>query len=74
MSSSSPGRHLRPGAPSAEDEIEVEVRTSLQGIEVNLVHLVKELVAPLFVLFDFFERSDSVYEEIVDAFVKGKVI
>lgn len=74
ISSSGSRRFLRPRAPSAENEMDVEVRSSLQGIEANLVPLVKQLVAPLFVLFDFFEVSDSVYEEIVDAFVRGKVI
>lgn len=74
IGSSSPGRHLSPRAASSEDETEVELNTSLQEIESNLVSLVKHLVAPVFVLFDFFEPGDSIYEEIVNSFVSGRVV
>lgn len=74
IGSSSPGRILSPRAASTEDEIDCEVRTSLQEIESNLVPLVKQLVAPVFVLFDFFELADSVYEHIVNSFVDGRVV
>lgn len=58
---------------SAENEIETETSVSLQGIEANLVSLVRELVGPAFTMFDFFEPSDSIYEEIVNKFVRGHV-
>lgn len=74
IGSSSQGRHLRTRAASTEDEIEVELRTSLQEIESNLVSLVKQLIAPVFILFDFFELDNSVYEEIVNNFVNGRVV
>ena len=74
IGASSPGRHLRPRAATAEEETEFELRTSLQDIESNLVSLVKQLVAPVFVLFDFFELSDAVYDDIVNNFVKGRVV
>jgi|GEM_PF-1010062 len=74
IDTSSPGPYFRPRAAAKEDEIEVEVKTSLQDIESNLVLLVKELVAPVFVLFDFFELEDSIYEEIVNSFVDGRVV
>jgi hypothetical protein len=73
IASSSLSRYLRPYAPAVEDEVEIEVNTSLQEIESNLVSLVKQLVAPVFVLFDFFEIGDAIYEEIVNAFVAGRV-
>lgn len=56
-----------------ENDIQVEVSTSLQEIEANLVELVKQLLKPVFILFDFFELSDSVYEDLVNKFVSGKV-
>jgi len=74
IGSSSSGRYLRPRAAAAEEETEVEVRTSLQEIESNLVSLVKQLVGPVFVLFDFFELDDVVYEDIVNNFVNGRVV
>ena len=74
IGSSITGRDFIPRAPSTEDETEVELKTSLQEIESNLVSLVKQLVAPVFVLFDFFELGDSGYEEIVNGFVNGRVV
>jgi hypothetical protein len=74
IGSSNLGRYLRPYAQASDDEAEVEVNTSLQDIESNLVSLVKHLVAPVLVLFDFFELGDSVYEEIVNGFVAGRVV
>lgn len=74
IGSSNPDRSLLPYAPAIEDEAEVEIKTSLQEIESNLVRLVKQLVAPVFVLFDFFEPGDSIYEEIVNSFVAGRIV
>ena len=71
---SNPNRHIRPYVPASEDETEVELKTSLQDIESNLVSLVKQVVAPILVLFDFFEVGDSVYEDIVNNFVAGRVV
>lgn len=66
-------RHLRPYESAVEDEIETIVTFSLQHVEKDLVSIVKELTKPLFVLFGFFELSDSVYEDIVDKFTRGQV-
>jgi hypothetical protein len=67
-------RMMHERVPCAENEIESEISTRLSGIESELVGLVKELVAPLFTLFDFFELSDQIMEEIVNAYVEGRVI
>jgi len=56
-----------------ENEAGAEVSTFLQDIEVNIVSLVKQLLSPVFILFDFFELSDSVYEDLVNRFVRGEV-
>ena len=60
--------------PSAEDATESKFRSSLQAIESDLVSLVKQLLDPLFVLFDFFQLSDSVYEDIVNNCVQGRCL
>jgi hypothetical protein len=56
-----------------ENEVGAEVSTSLQDIEANIVSLVKQLLSPVFILFDFLELSESIYEDIVNKFVQGKV-
>ncbi len=55
-----------------ENEIYTEVATTLEGIERDLVDLVESLTQPLFVLFDFFDLSREVLEDIVNKFVEGK--
>ena len=74
IGSSNPARMLHDRQPSAEDATESKVRSSLQAIESDLVSLVKQLLDPLFVLFDFFQLSDSVYEDIVNNFVQGRCL
>lgn len=54
-----------------ENEIYTEVATTLEGIERDLVDLVESLTQPLFVLFDFFDLSREVLEDIVNKFVEG---
>jgi hypothetical protein len=56
-----------------EDEVVSEISTSLQDIEAKIVVLVKQLLSPVLILFDFFELPDSVYDELVNKFVKGEI-
>lgn len=56
-----------------EDEIKTGFSGSLQRVERDLVEIVKELTAPMLALFDFFELNDSVYQEIVEAYVEGRI-
>lgn len=56
-----------------EDEMGAEVSASLQEIEANLVQLVKHLLCPVFILFDFFQPADAIYEDLVNKFVRGEV-
>lgn len=56
-----------------EDQIATRYDGSLQEIEGKLPQVVKQLTAPLLVLFDFFELGDSIYQEIVEAYVDGRV-
>lgn len=73
LASSNPSRDLRVRASAEEDEVGTEIQGTLDEIEAALVSKVKEIVAPLFMLFDFFELTDPVYEEIVGRFLKGDV-
>jgi hypothetical protein len=74
LGSSSYNRFMRERVPAEEDEIETEIHSTLEGLQINMVPLVKEIVAPLLVLFDFFQLNDAVYEEIVNAYIDGRVV
>ncbi len=77
------GRMLTAGNPnrvigperyqSTEGEVETEIQGTLDEIEANLVSKVKEIAEPLLVLFDFFKLDNSVYEDLVGNFVKGRL-
>jgi len=71
LTSSNPARHLRTRSKSIENQVEEEIIFTLQEVESKLVDLVKQLTNPLFMMFDFFELADSVYEDLVDKFVGG---
>jgi hypothetical protein len=42
-------------------------------LEIKLTENVKELLSPLFTLFDFFQVADPIWADIVDRFVAGEV-
>lgn len=75
LSTSSVARRLPPPPDkvSCEDEVYTEVETTIEQTETQLVDLVEKFAQPLFVLFNFFELSRDVLEEIVNTFVKGEV-
>ncbi len=75
LGAANPNRNnLRERAPCVENEVESEITTQLSKIEGELVEFVKEFVTPLFTLFDYFEIPDQILEEIVSAYVAGRVI
>lgn len=74
LTASSPSRSLDYDRTTSEDEVySDEISVPLSGIESDLVSLVKRAVQPLFMVFDFFELDDTVYEDIVNKFVEGQV-
>jgi len=73
LSSSSPNRWVGMVGQAGEDSAKAEISGTFDDIETNLVQHVKKIVAPILILFDFFELNDSVYEEIVTRFLKGEV-
>jgi hypothetical protein len=56
-----------------EDVVETEVTASLDALEANLVDHVIAFCAPLFRVFDFAEVDRTIYEQIVNNFVAGKI-
>lgn len=56
---------------SSEEALRVEIREQLGTIKSDLAELVKELVRPLFILFEYQEFGDSIYEELVEEFLKS---
>lgn len=68
------GNRMLHGEPrTEEDAIDLEVNGTLDEFEAQLVMKVEELVAPLLRVFDFFELDHSIYEDIVNRFVRGEV-
>ncbi len=56
-----------------EDDAESAISVPLSEIRSTLVDRVRELAEPLFLLFDFFQPPDEVYDDIVGNFVEGRV-
>lgn len=65
------GRHFIE-CSTTEDGVESSITTSLADLESNLVNHVKDIIGPLFVIFEFFELSDNVLADIVNKFVAGE--
>jgi hypothetical protein len=67
LGAASHDRDVRPRT-TTEDSLESSLTTSVSDLETNLVDHVREIIAPLLMLFEFFELSDPVLEEIVNRF------
>ena len=70
---STSNRHISGSPTCSEDQITTSYDSSLQEVEGSLTDIVKQLTAPMLALFDFFELGDSIYQEIVEAYVDGRV-
>ena len=73
MIAANSSRWLRQEYKCLENEIDTTIEFKLNQIESELVELVKKIAEPLFTLFDFFQLADSVYEDMVNKFVKGQI-
>lgn len=58
---------------TSEDEVYIEIETSIEQTESQLVELVEQFTQPLLIVFNFFEASRGALEEIVNDFVEGRV-
>ena len=66
-------RHISGSRTCFEDQITTSYDGSLQEVEGSLTDVVKQLTAPMLALFDYFDLDDSIYREIVEAYVDGRV-
>lgn len=73
LRTSTPNRYIGGPYTCAEDQITTSYEGSLQEVEGSLTKIVKHLTAPMLGLFDFFELDDSIYQQIVEAYVDGRV-
>lgn len=66
-------RRLMPGRETQEDQVTARIECTVAELETRLVEQVRALLEPLFMLFDFLEIGDQVWEEIVNDFVAGRI-
>ena len=59
--------------PSKENTVNSEIIVDLASLDESISTLVSDLLSPLFVIFDFFELEQKMYEEIVESFKAGRV-
>jgi len=66
-------RLMHQSRTTQEEAVSSMVDCTLADLQTNLVELVRSLVAPLFMVFEFFEVPDTVLAELVNNFVEGRV-
>lgn len=54
---------------SQENQVSTSVGCTVAELQSRLPNLVRELLEPVFVLFDFFVPGDNLWEQIIDNFV-----
>lgn len=72
LTSSNPNRIIDP-ATTAEDVVDTTLATTIGNIDSKLLEYVKHFCAPLFMVYEFKEFADQVYEGIVERFQAGEV-
>jgi hypothetical protein len=73
LSSSNPNRMMWPQERiSSADSSECTVKIEHPLTDREVVEKTRELLNPLFVLFDFFEPAESVYQDVVGNFIQGR--
>jgi len=64
---------FRKYGPSAENEITTKISSKLSSLYQNVSTLIAELLSPVFLLFDFFEIEQKIFDDIVQNFKEGRV-
>ena len=72
LRTANPARLMQQDRTSSETEVSASITCTVGELESKLVEQVRGLLEPLFVVFDFFELSDSVWEELINGFVEGR--
>lgn len=70
---SSGSRLMHGDYASHEDTVAATTECTVAQLQSDLVRQVRNLLEPVFVVFDFFQLSDDVWEDIVDKFVAGRI-
>lgn len=71
--SANPRRLLHDGRTTSENVVTTTIECTVAELQSKLEELVRSLLEPFFMLFDFFEVPDQVWQEIVDGYVAGHV-
>lgn len=66
-------RHIFERSKADEDTVSTEIISAFGEVSDNLDALVKQVCAPLFMMFDFAEFGDQIYSDIVRRFEAGEV-
>jgi hypothetical protein len=72
LSTSNPNRYLSLERNIGVDSSECTVEFKHPLTDNGVVEKTRELLNPLFVLFDFFEPAESIYQDIVGNFIQGR--
>ena len=67
------GRLMTTRRQSGEDSVTSSIECTVAELQSEMLGLVRQLLEPVFVLFDFFELSDTIWQELVDNFVEGRI-
>jgi hypothetical protein len=73
LTASSSRRHTMLAHVSQTGESEVERMMQVGSIRSSMAETVKQVLAPMFMLFDFQQFDDLIYEDIVTRFMNGEV-
>jgi hypothetical protein len=73
LRAASPSRIMHNGRTTQEETVASTIDCTIAQLQTDLVRLVRELVDPLFVIFDFFEVNEGVVAQLVNGFVEGRV-
>jgi MinD-like ATPase involved in chromosome partitioning or flagellar assembly len=68
LRAATPTRFLNPRA-TIENDVATSLTIPLTRVRVDLVGVVKQLLEPLFIVFDFLQFQDQIYSQIVNGFV-----
>ncbi|MBE3139415.1 MAG: hypothetical protein IMZ53_02420, partial [Thermoplasmata archaeon] len=72
LGSSTSDRYIEP-VRTTESSSQGEFATSVSSLRENIVDHVKQILAPMFTLFEYETIEDGVYSDIVNKFINGYV-
>ena len=64
---------LHSPGPASEEEIESTITTDLSTLDESLSQHVQNLLSPVFMIFDFFQLGQEIYDQIVTDFKQGRL-